>query len=236
MTNNLNQNSIVSELINSADARGIYVDKGELERSKEYFQSRAERLSVVAAISSNVTVIIEETMRKQCSLSNSSNVNYTNRQYAACLRDLNLFLRYLSYAILADDSSILDERVLNGLTETYTALSIPIDLTVESIKIMQDVTNGIIGDKNNHIIADSFDYLCNQLTQKSNTIKVSENKCSDSCEDQQDWDLKNDCEWLNSENCLTNLIGSISDDSAFVKALEYGREFRQSEKLIDTAK
>ncbi len=39
----------------------------------------------------------------------------------------------------------------------------------------------------------------------------------------------------NSENWLKSLIGSISDDSAFLEALEYGRAFRQSDKPIDNA-
>ena len=36
-----------------------------------------------------------------------------------------------------------------------------------------------------------------------------------------------------SDNWLDRLIGSISDDSAFLEALEYGRAFRQSDKPID---
>ena len=38
-----------------------------------------------------------------------------------------------------------------------------------------------------------------------------------------------------SDNWLDKLIGSISDDSAFLEALEYGRAFRQSDKPIDDA-
>jgi hypothetical protein len=33
-----------------------------------------------------------------------------------------------------------------------------------------------------------------------------------------------------SDNWLEKLIGSISDDAAFLEALEYGRAFRQSDK------
>lgn len=33
-----------------------------------------------------------------------------------------------------------------------------------------------------------------------------------------------------SDNWLNKLIGSISDDSAFLEALEYGRSFRQSDR------
>jgi hypothetical protein len=37
---------------------------------------------------------------------------------------------------------------------------------------------------------------------------------------------------LNSENWLANLIGSISDEAAFLEALEYGNSFRQSDKPV----
>jgi hypothetical protein len=37
------------------------------------------------------------------------------------------------------------------------------------------------------------------------------------------------------ENWLDSLKGSISDDSAFLEALEYGRAFRQSDKPLDDA-
>lgn len=36
-----------------------------------------------------------------------------------------------------------------------------------------------------------------------------------------------------SENWLKKLIGSISDQAAFLEALEYGRTFRQADKPID---
>ncbi|MCC5638418.1 transferase hexapeptide repeat containing protein [Nostoc sp. CHAB 5844] len=36
-----------------------------------------------------------------------------------------------------------------------------------------------------------------------------------------------------SDNWLEKLIGSISDESAFLEALEYGRAFRQADKPTD---
>ncbi len=39
----------------------------------------------------------------------------------------------------------------------------------------------------------------------------------------------------NSDNWLEKLIGSISDEQAFSEALEYGRIFRQADRLIDGA-
>lgn len=39
-----------------------------------------------------------------------------------------------------------------------------------------------------------------------------------------------------SQNWLEKLIGSISDEGAFLEALEYGRTFRQADKPIDEDK
>ncbi|MBD1842780.1 transferase hexapeptide repeat containing protein [Cyanobacteria bacterium FACHB-63] len=36
-----------------------------------------------------------------------------------------------------------------------------------------------------------------------------------------------------STNWLQNLIGSISDEDAFLQALKYGQEFRDSDKPVD---
>ncbi|UBF29812.1 transferase hexapeptide repeat containing protein (plasmid) [Kovacikia minuta CCNUW1] len=36
-----------------------------------------------------------------------------------------------------------------------------------------------------------------------------------------------------SENWLQKLVGSISDEAAFMEALEYGRTFRQADKPVD---
>lgn len=36
-----------------------------------------------------------------------------------------------------------------------------------------------------------------------------------------------------AENWLDKLIGSVSDETAFLEALEYGRAFRQADKPLD---
>ena len=64
---------------------------------------------------------------------------YTTRRLAACLRDMDYFLRYASYALVADDSTILNERVLNGLDDTYKSLGVPTGPTVRSMILLADV-------------------------------------------------------------------------------------------------
>lgn len=38
---------------------------------------------------------------------------------------------------------------------------------------------------------------------------------------------------ITSENWLEKFIGSISDEAAFLEALEYGRAFRQADRPLD---
>jgi phycoerythrin beta chain len=62
---------------------------------------------------------------------------HPNRKMAACLRDSEIILRYVCYALMAGDVSVLEERCLKGLKETYTTLKVNIPSTIEAVKIMK---------------------------------------------------------------------------------------------------
>ena len=40
---------------------------------------------------------------------------------AACLRDMEIILRYVTYSAFTGDASVMEDRCLNGLRETYLA-------------------------------------------------------------------------------------------------------------------
>ncbi len=92
---------------------------------------------------------------------------YTTRRLAACLRDMDYFLRYASYALVADDLTILDERVLNGLDDTYKSLGVPTGPTVRSIALLADVVAEMLADAGLSEAAAlaraPFDHLCRGL-------------------------------------------------------------------------
>lgn len=52
-------------------------------------------------------------------------------------RDLEIVLRYITYALYIGDASVLEERCLNGLSEIYQALDIPTDSAVAGFRIME---------------------------------------------------------------------------------------------------
>ena len=140
----------ITAVINPADEKGNYLEGAELEKLKQYFQSGMLRVKAATQIGSSAAGIISETVEKSLlygDITCPGGNMYPTRRYAACLRDLTYFLRYATYAMLAADASILDERVLNGLRETYLSLGVPIEPTIQAIQAMKEVITQRVGSE-----------------------------------------------------------------------------------------
>ncbi|MBE9107991.1 allophycocyanin subunit beta [Nodosilinea sp. LEGE 07298] len=138
----------ITAVINPADEKGSYLEGAELEALQKYFQSGTLRVKAATQIGETAASIISETVAKSLlygDITCPGGNMYPTRRYAACLRDLTYFLRYATYAMLAADASILDERVLNGLRETYGSLGVPIEPTIQAIQAMKDVVTQRVG-------------------------------------------------------------------------------------------
>ncbi len=133
----------VTRVISEADATGKFPSSEQLDRLVSLVKNGQQRLNTVSCIAENASAIVANTARalflEQPYLTAPGGGAYTNRQMASCLRDLEIILRYIAYATLAGDISVLDDRCLNGLRETYEALSIPLDSMAVSICIMKFV-------------------------------------------------------------------------------------------------
>src|ERR687885_398698 len=122
----------ITAVINSSDVQGKYLDISALDKLKNYFSSGELRVRAATAISANAATIVKEAVAKSLLYSDVTRPGgnmYTTRRYAACIRDLDYYLRYSTYAMLAGDPSILDERVLNGLKETQHLWGCPFSPT-----------------------------------------------------------------------------------------------------------
>jgi allophycocyanin beta subunit len=138
----------ITAAINPADEKGSYLEGAELEALEKYFRTGELRVKAATKISESAASIISETVAKSLlygDITLPGGNMYPTRRYAACLRDLGYFLRYATYAMLAADASILDERVLNGLKETYGSLGVPIEPTIQAIQAMKEVVTSRVG-------------------------------------------------------------------------------------------
>ncbi|MGF1492459.1 MAG: allophycocyanin subunit beta [Microcoleaceae cyanobacterium] len=157
----------ITAVINSSDVQGKYLESGDLEKLKAYFATGELRVRAATTISANAANIVKEAVAKSLLYSDTTRPGgnmYTTRRYAACIRDLDYYLRYSTYAMLAGDPSILDERVLNGLKETYNSLGVPIGETVKAIQAMKEVTAGLVGADAGREMGIYFDFICSGLS------------------------------------------------------------------------
>jgi len=133
----------IGQLISRYDQLGRYLDRDAADRLNAYFGESALRLAAVELINREAASIVREASQRlwleDPELILPGGNAYTTRRLAACLRDMDYFLRYASYALISDDVTMLDERVLNGLDDTYKSLGVPTGPTVRSIALLAEV-------------------------------------------------------------------------------------------------
>ncbi|MGD1906520.1 MAG: allophycocyanin subunit beta [Leptolyngbyaceae cyanobacterium] len=164
----------VTTLIRNYDSTGRYLDGTAIDALKSYFETGSARIQAAAVISANAAELVRaagsrlfETVPE---LLRPGGNAYTTRRYAACLRDMDYYLRYGSYALVAGNNNVLDERVLQGLRETYNSLGVPIGSTVMGIQIMIDMIKYIVaeaGAADTSFIDEPFDYMLQELSEVS---------------------------------------------------------------------
>jgi phycobilisome core component len=133
----------ITGLIGRYDQLGRYLDRTAMDSIDGYLGEASLRLQAVELINREAAEIVREASQRlfqgDPELLLPGGNAYTTRRLAACLRDMDYFLRYASYALVAGDSTILNERVLNGLDDTYKSLGVPTGPTVRSIVLLADV-------------------------------------------------------------------------------------------------
>jgi allophycocyanin beta subunit len=87
----------ITAVINSSDVQGKYLDGASMEKLKAYFQTGELRVRAATAISANAAEIVKDAVAKSLLYSDITRPGgnmYTTRRYAACIRDLDYYLRY----------------------------------------------------------------------------------------------------------------------------------------------
>lgn len=163
----------ITNVLNKYDLTGKYLDQNAVNELEKYFNTGLDRIKTIEFINSRASKIIKQAStqlyNEQPELLRPGGNSYTTRRYAACLRDLEYYLRYASYALIAGNNNILNERVLNGLRDTYNSLGVPIAPTARSIQIVQNIIQEEIStlyNINTQLISEPFQYLINTISEQ----------------------------------------------------------------------
>ena len=146
-----------SRAVVTADSKTAPIGGADLASLKAFIASGNRRLDAVNAIASNASCMVSDAIAGMICENNgliqAGGNCYPNRRMAACLRDGEIILRYVAYALLAGDASVLEDRCLNGLKETYTALGVPLQSTARAVGIMKAQATAHIQDNPSEALA-----------------------------------------------------------------------------------
>lgn len=147
-----------AKLVAQADARGEFLSNNQLDSLNAMIADGNKRLDAVNKINSSSSAIVTNAARalfaEQPQLVQPGGNAYTSRRMAACLRDMEIILRYVSYSMVAGDSSILDDRCLNGLRATYQALGTPGTSVAVAIQKMKEASISLVSDSSGVTVGD----------------------------------------------------------------------------------
>ena len=140
-----------TKVVAQADARGQFISTSEIDALASMVSDSNKRLAAVNRISSNASTIVASAARQlfaqqPSQISPGGNAN-TSRRMAACLRDIEIILRYVTYSAFTGDSSVMEDRCLNGLRETYLALGTPGASVAAGVNLMKESALALVNDK-----------------------------------------------------------------------------------------
>ena len=142
-----------TKVVAQADAQGQLVGDAQIDALMSVVKDGAKRTDVVNRITGAASTIVTNAARalfeEQPQLIAPGGNAYTNRRVSACMRDMEIILRYVTYAVFLGDASVLDDRCLNGLRETYVALGVPTSSMATGVGKMKEAAIAIANDRNN---------------------------------------------------------------------------------------
>ncbi|MBW4596077.1 MAG: allophycocyanin subunit alpha [Brasilonema angustatum HA4187-MV1] len=159
--------SIVTKAIVNADAEARYLTPGELDRIKGFVTSGEKRLRIAQVLTDNRERIVKQAgdqvfQRRPDVVSPGGNA-YGQEMTATCLRDLDYYLRLVTYGVVAGDVTPIEEIGLVGVREMYKSLGTPIDGVAEGVRGLKNAAAALLSGEDAAEASSYFDYVVGGL-------------------------------------------------------------------------
>ncbi len=155
--------SIVTKSIVNADAEARYLSPGELDRIKGFVSSGAQRLRIAQILTESRERIVKQAgdqlFQKRPDVVSPGGNAYGEEMTATCLRDMDYYLRLITYGVVAGDVTPIEEIGLVGVKEMYNSLGTPIPAVAESVRCMKGVASGLLSGEDAAEASAYFDYV-----------------------------------------------------------------------------
>ncbi len=155
--------SIVTKAIVNADAEARYLSPGELDRIKSFVTTGERRLRIAQALTENRERIVKQSgdqlFQKRPDVVSPGGNAYGQELTATCLRDLDYYLRLVTYGIVAGDVTPIEEIGVVGVREMYKSLGTPVEAVAEGVRAMKNVAASLLSSEDASEAGSYFDYL-----------------------------------------------------------------------------
>jgi allophycocyanin alpha subunit len=155
--------SIVSKSIVNADSEARYLSPGELDRIKSFVVSGERRLRIAQTLTDSRERIIKQAgdqlFQKRPDIVSPGGNAYGEEMTATCLRDMDYYLRLVTYGIVAGDITPIEEIGIVGVREMYKSLGTPVDGVVEAVRAMKSASLGLLSGEDSDEAGSYFDYV-----------------------------------------------------------------------------
>jgi allophycocyanin alpha subunit len=155
--------SVVTKSIVNADAEARYLSPGELDRIKSFVTGGERRLRVAQTMTENRERIVKQAgdqlFQKRPDIVSPGGNAYGEEMTATCLRDLDYYLRLITYGIVSGDVTPIEEIGIVGVREMYNSLGTPIPAVAEGIRAMKNVVTSMMSAEDAAEAGAYFDFV-----------------------------------------------------------------------------
>ena len=160
--------SIVTKSIVNADAEARYLSPGELDRIKGFVTSGEKRLRIAETLTGARERIVKQAgdqlFQKRPDVVSPGGNAYGEEMTATCLRDMDYYLRLVTYGVGSGDVTPIEEIGIVGVREMYKSLGTPIDAVVEGVRAMKSVATSLLAGEDAAEAAAYFDYVIGAMS------------------------------------------------------------------------
>ncbi len=159
--------SVITKSIVNADAEARYLSPGELDRIKSFVSSGERRLRIAQTLTESRERIIKQAgdqlFQKRPDVVSPGGNAYGEEMTATCLRDMDYYLRLITYGIVSGDVTPIEEIGLVGVKEMYNSLGTPIPAVAESIRCMKSVASSLLAAEDAAEAGFYFDFVVSAM-------------------------------------------------------------------------
>ncbi len=130
---------------------------------KSFVMNGDRRLRLVQSLTQSRERIVKQSanqlFQKRPDLVSPGGNAYGEEMTATCLRDMDYYLRLITYSVVAGDATPMQEIGVIGVRQMYNSLGTPIEAVAEGVRAMKNVTTSMMSPEDASEVGAYFDYL-----------------------------------------------------------------------------